>query len=432
MRQVTSWGQLISPLHDVVDLYDGERVSRQLRERKTPTGLAFGMGRSYGDVCLNPNGTLWRTTGMDRFIAFDPLTGRLVCEAGVRLGDIQRIFVPRGWILPVTPGTQYVTVGGAIANDVHGKNHHARGSFGNHVLGLTLARTDGEVISCGPGHNSDWFSATVGGLGLTGVIVSAELQLMPVPGPWIYTEIFPFTSLQEYQTLQIESDAHYEYTVAWIDCLSSGPVRGIFFRGKHAPNEKSEPKPKNLSMPATPPISLINTLSTKIFNKIYFYLKSAAKAPFYSHYKSFFYPLDGISNWNRIYGTQGFYQYQCIIPTPHDIDGISLLIKEIGRHQTGSFLAVLKSFGTIPSTGMMSFPKAGLTLALDFPNHGKSTLDMFTRLDRIVGEMGGRLYFAKDARMPKSLAFSGYPRLEEFARYRDPGIDSALARRLIY
>lgn len=227
MRTVSSWGRLSAPLHRVVVLNDPLRV-KSIVSGEYPSGLPHGMGRSYGDACLNPDGVLWLTTGLDHFIAFDDNTGRLVCEAGVLLRDIQRLAIPRGWILPVTPGTQLVTVGGAIANDVHGKNHHVLGSFGDHIQKIKLIRTNGEIIECGPQSQMDWFAATVGGLGLTGVIVEAEIQLRRVASPWLQTETIPYGNLEEFFRLADDSETAWEHTVSWIDCVSGSGGRGLF------------------------------------------------------------------------------------------------------------------------------------------------------------------------------------------------------------
>ena len=390
------------------------------------------MGRSYGDVCLNPEGTLWVTTGIDHFIAFDDSTGRLVCEAGVLLRDIQRLVIARGWILPVTPGTQLVTVGGAIANDVHGKNHHARGSFGDHVQRLTLIRTDGEVIQCGPNERSDWFAATVGGLGLTGVITQADIQLCRVAGPWLDTETVPYADLDEFFRLADGSEADWEHTVSWVDCIARGGSRGLFMRGKptHA-SDRPAPRARHLTVPMVPPISLVNRRSLRPFNTAYYHIKKWQAGPAITHYEPFFYPLDHIHKWNRMYGPKGFFQYQSVVPREVGQDAISAMLREIAQSGDGSFLAVLKTFGNRMPVGMLSFPQPGVTLALDFPNHGNRTHQLFERLDAIVREAKGRIYLAKDARMPRELFEAGYPRLAEFLKYRDPGIGSGLSRRLM-
>ena len=431
MRPVTSWGRLSKDLHSVVDLNDPSTVATLLRNGVLP-GVAYGMGRSYGDVGLNPEGTLWATTRLDRFISFDHRTGRLVCEAGVLLRDIQRLVIPRGWILPVTPGTQMVTVGGAIANDVHGKNHHMLGSFGDHVQNLTLIRTDGEVILCGQDQRTDWFAATVGGGGLTGIITQAEIHLRRVSGPWLETETIPYANLDEFFQLADASEPYWEHTVSWIDCIKGGGGRGLFIRGNPADSsEGPAPRSLRLTMPFVPPISLVNRLSLRPLNMAYYHLKKWGGKQAIEHYEHFFYPLDNLLEWNRMYGPRGFFQYQSVVPREVGKDAVQAMLTEIAGSGDGSFLAVLKTFGNRQPLGMMSFPQPGVTLALDFPNHGKRIHKLFDRLDGIVREAKGRVYLAKDARMPRELFEAGYPRLTEFMQYRDPGISSSLSRRLM-
>ncbi|MES2943611.1 MAG: FAD-binding oxidoreductase [Pseudomonadota bacterium] len=430
MVTVSSWGRLGRWEHEVRALSDRQQVSSQLKS--SSLGIAYGMGRSYGDVCLNPDGVLWNTTRLDRFISFDESNGRLVCEAGVLLRDIQRLAIPRGWILPVTPGTQLVTVGGAVANDVHGKNHHVAGTFGDHVRNISLLRTDGTCLECGPSLLPDWFAATVGGMGLTGVIAAVELQLRPVVGPWLATETVPYANLKEFFELADTSEADWEHTVSWIDCVCNGGGRGVFLRGSPV-DGGSRPEPrrrKKLAMPFVPPASLVNGISLSPFNRAYFHLQKWQAGKDITHYESFFHPLDHMLDWNRMYGPRGFYQYQSVVPRAHGQDVMQAMLGEISRSGEGSFLAVLKTFGNRQSVGMMSFPRPGVTLALDFPNRGARTLKLFERLDAIVREAGGRLYSAKDARMPRELFEAGYPRLAEFLQYRDPGISSAMSRRL--
>jgi FAD/FMN-containing dehydrogenase len=333
--------------------------------------------------------------------------------------------------LPVTPGTQLVTVGCAIANDVHGKNHHELGSFGDHVKWIRLIRTDGSIIECGPDLLPDWFASTVGGFGLTGVITDVEIQLRRVPGPWLNTESMPYANLDEFFQLADASEADWEHTVSWIDCIAKGG-RGLFMRGNPADGgTRPEPTGRKLTMQFVPPISLVNRLSLKPFNATYFNLKKWQAGQSIAHYESFFYPLDNLLEWNRMYGPKGFYQYQSVVPRAVGKDAVQAMLKEIAGSGEGSFLAVLKTFGNRQPVGMMSFPQPGVTLALDFPNKGERTLKLFERLDAIVREAGGRIYLAKDARMPRDLFEAGYPRLAEFLQYRDPGISSAMSRRLI-
>ncbi len=429
MKKVSSWGRLGHHLHDVVGLADRSQAASQLQARQP--GLAFGMGRSYGDVCLNPGGALWQARGLDRFISFDQQSGRLVCEAGVLLRDIQQTMMPRGWMLPVTPGTQLITVGGAIANDIHGKNHHVRGCFGDHVRQLTLLRTDGEVIECGPQQHPGWFAATVGGMGLTGFIVAAELALVPCAGPWLDTDTLPYTQLARFFALADASEAGWEHTVSWIDCLNPAG-RGIFQRANPAANQGAAAPARGMrSVPFVPPVSLVNKMTLRPLNAAYFHLHKQRAGRAVAHYESFFYPLDAVLHWNRLYGPNGFYQYQCVVPGAAGAETIAALLAWMARFGEGSCLAVLKTFGQRNSIGMMSFPREGVTLALDFPNRGAPTLRLLDGLDDIVRDAGGRIYAAKDARMPRALFESGYPRLEEFLTYRDPGISSALSRRLM-
>lgn len=430
MVAVGSWGRLDHAEHNLVVL-NRHSLQADMTAARGP-GLAHGLGRSYGDSCLNSGGTLWLTSGLDNFIAFDERTGRLTCEPGVPLRDIQKLAIPRGWSLPVTPGTELVTVGGAIANDVHGKNHHRAGTFGDHVRNMTLARTDGEILLCAPEEKTDWFSATVGGLGLTGVIVRAELQLQPSPGPWLETETIPYTGLNEFFSLADESERDWEHTVSWIDCLSPGDNRGLFMRANPvAAAPRWIPGQRKLNMAFTPPVSMVNRLTLRCFNALYFQLAKRRSGRRLVHYRSFFYPLDGIHQWNRMYGPRGFFQYQSVVPREGGEEAIRAMLHEIRRAGSGSFLAVLKTFGDRSAAGMLSFPRPGVTLALDFPNQGARTHRLFKRLDAIVSEAEGRIYPAKDARMPRSLFEAGYPRLAEFIQYRDPGISSGLSRRLM-
>lgn len=431
MTLLSSWGRLGTHMHRIVGLTDPARVAPLIGAGQGP-GLARGMGRSYGDACLNPEGTLWLTEGLDRFVSFDEQSGRLVCNAGVLLRDIQQLSVPRGWILPVTPGTQMVTVGGAIANDVHGKNHHLLGTFGDHVLRLKLIRTDGEVIECSPTQRPEWFAATVGGLGLTGVIVEAEIQLRRVAGPWLDTEIVPYANLDEFFHLADATEADWEHSVSWVDCITGDGGRGLFMRANPAPAQACpEPRRRQLTVPVVPPFSLVNKLSVLPFNTAYYRLKKWKAGRSLAHYEPFLYPLDNLHEWNRLYGPKGFFQYQSVVPREVGREAVQSMLREVARHGEGSFLAVLKTFSERPAVGMLSFPRAGVTLTLDLPNKGERTSALLGRLDALVQEAGGRLYPAKDARMPRTLFESGYPRLNEFLKYRDPNISSGLSRRLM-
>ncbi|RFA22552.1 FAD-binding oxidoreductase [Subtercola boreus] len=445
MSKVSSWGRLSDADHEVVAISSAASAAGVLAA--TAPGVARGMERSYGDVALNSGGTLWDTRSMNRFLAFDAETGILSCEPGVLLRDIQATFSRQGWMLAVTPGSEIVTVAGAIANDVHGKNHATRGTFADHVTSITLVRTDGEVIVCGPGtgpgeesSRREWFEATCGGLGLTGLIVEASLRLKRVPGPWLLAEDVAYQSLPEFFELSDSSEAEFEHVVSWIDITTDGGRRGILSRANSVPSPHREPPASatglgaargGITFPLVPPVSLVNRLTLPALNRAYYRLKRAGVGSSVVHYKPFFYPLDAIQEWNRAYGPRGFYQYQCVLPRDVGMAAVEEILALVARSGQGSFLGVLKTLGDREPIGMLSFARPGVNLTIDFPNLGASTLALLSSLDTVVAAAGGRLYLAKDARMPVSLFEAGYPRLDEFVTYRDPGISSEMSRRLL-
>lgn len=393
--------------------------------------IPHGNGRSYGDVALNLTGTVLKCTNLDRLIEFDVESGILICEAGLLLSQIQSFAVPLGWMLPVTPGTQFVTVAGAIANDIHGKNHHQYGTFGHYVKSITLIRTTGEVFECSPDNYVDWFKATIGGLGLTGLILKTSIQLKRVSGPWLDTQTLPYNNVRDFLELSEQSERDWEYTVSWIDADSRGG-RGLFMRANHSDCDMPSPKEKSKRRVFfEPPFSIINGFTLKAFNAGYFYLNKKDISKKKQHYKPFFYPLDNLLEWNKIYGPKGFYQYQSVVPFDVAKDATDAMLKIIKKTGDGSFLSVLKTFGQIPSLGLLSFVKPGVTLAMDFPNKGAVSEKLFASLDAVVWEAGGRLYLAKDARMPRELFEFGYPKFSKFLEYRDPGISSDMSKRLM-
>jgi FAD/FMN-containing dehydrogenase len=428
---VSSWGNIIHAEHTL--LRPRSRLD-PFPETAGSSVLPFGNGRSYGDSCLNIGGSLLQARALDHFIDFDSSSGLLSCEAGVLLAEISDLFVPRGWFVPVTPGTRYVTVGGAIANDVHGKNHHSAGTFGHHVRRFELLRSDGQRLICSEHENPQWFAATIGGLGLTGLITWAQIQLRRIPGPLMDVETIRFTNLEEFLTLSAQSDENFEYTVAWVDCLQRGKHlgRGLLQRANHAPatGQHGQGRARQLTVPFAPPFSLVNSASLRLFNTAYYHRQIGHRRSALQHFESFFYPLDGIRHWNRLYGPRGFYQYQCVVPGTVGRDATAALLETIAASGLGSFLAVLKLFGSPSSPGMLSFPRHGITLALDFPNRGEPLERLFRKLDEIVQEADGRLYPAKDGRMPGSLFRRGYPRWAEFAKYIDPRTSSSFWRRV--
>jgi FAD/FMN-containing dehydrogenase len=395
--------------------------------------LPVGMGRSYGDVCLLKDGNLLVTTAMNRLINFDAETGLLTAEAGVTLAQILDFAVPRGFFLPVTPGTKYVTLGGAIANDIHGKNHHSAGTFGRHIAQFELVRSDGSRMLCSPTENSEFYSATIGGLGLTGVITWATLRLKPIVSRKIDYEGIQFHGIDEF--LDLTNQAHdIEYTVSWVDVTSTGRnfARGVFMQGDHSKIKddlKPSPRPK-LVFPFEAPGFALNALTVSLFNTAFFHKQIHKRAVALQDYEPFFYPLDKVLRWNRMYGKRGLLQFQYVIPWEHAKEGTIAILHEVAKSGLASFLAVLKAFGDVPSPGMMSFPKPGITLALDFPIKPDKSFPLFQRLADMTLEFGGRLYPAKDAAMtaPQFQAF--YPQWQHFAQYRDPLLTSSFWERV--
>lgn len=394
--------------------------------------LAYGNGRSYGDSCLANSDQVLDMRGLNRFIQADWQNGTLLAEAGVTLAEILAVAVPKGWFLAVTPGTQFVTLGGAVANDVHGKNHHLRGTFGKHVRRFGLVRHEQGTLICSPTENPQLYTATIGGLGLTGIISWVEIQLIPIRASQIDTVTVRFDNLAEFFTLSAELDHQHEYSVAWIDCLAKGPNtgRGVFIVGDHAPYGSLEIEQRSkLSVPMTLPFSLINNTSLHAFNEAYWRLHTNRRTIGRASYEPFFYPLDRILHWNRIYGSKGFQQYQCVIPDDAAVSTIHLLLKTIADTGQGSFLAVLKRCGDISSPGLLSFPLPGTSLALDFPQTNKLNT-LFQRLDSIVHDAGGRLYPAKDAHMSGEHFRRAYPAWEELEKLRDPILMSRFWKRV--
>ncbi len=417
-----------------------------LRDRHAPlplegdeSVLPYGQGRSYGDSCLNTGGLLLGTQALDRFIYFDDATGVLTCEAGVTLAAIIDLALPRGWFLPVTPGTKFVSLGGAIANDVHGKNHHREGTLGAHVISFELLTSDGARRLCSPSENAEVFAATIGGLGLTGLVTSATIQLKRVASAFLSGRSIKFGNLDEFFSLSETFVGSHEYTVSWIDCLSAGDAlgRGIFMCANQATADEvaaagaKAGRHLPLTVPIMPPLSLVNQLTLKPFNWAYYHRQYTSDVARLWHYNSFHYPLDAIANWNRIYGPKGLLQYQCVVPRADQQAVSRALLAEISRSGQGSFLVVFKTFGARASPGLLSFPMEGATLALDFPIRGLSTFALLDRLDAIVVEAGGRIYPAKDARMSGETFQRGYPRLSEFLPFIDPRFSSAFERRVM-
>ena len=392
------------------------------------TGLvARGNGRAYGDAAIGEQVTLI-TRKLDRIRAFDPSTGRVRVEAGLLLADLLDVMVPKGFFPPVVPGTKFVTIGGMIASDVHGKNHHRDGGFGDHVESLTLVLPDGRIATCSTTENSDLFRATIGGMGLTGTITEATFRLRPIETGWMRQQTIVAPNLEKaLDALRATGDA--TYSVAWIDCLAKGPSlgRSLIYAAEHAtrrdldalrPAAGAFPSSRSgrLSIPLDLPPFALTRFSVTAFNEMYFRAGAMrAGYPFLVPWNPYFFPLDGIGDWNRIYGRRGFLQYQCVIPTARAGAALSGILDRISQRSLASFLAVLKQMG--PGHGDLSFPMEGFTLALDLPV-SSPVFPLLDELDRIVVEAGGRLYLAKDARQSPSTFEAGYSGLTRFRDVR--------------
>ena len=397
-------------------------------EAKEGSLLAYGNGRSYGDSCQNRAGAVVDMRTLNRIRAFNAETGVLEADAGALLSDIIAHAAPYGFFPAVVPGTQFVTLGGAIANDVHGKNHHRRGTFGCHVESFTLLRSDGKTYRCSATDNPRLFRATIGGMGLTGLILSASIQLMRVPSLDIVGKTAAFRDLGEFFDLAEAADQANEYAVAWIDQLAGGrnSGRGLLFTGNHAEHgsHAASSAGGNLAVPFQPPFNVLNRPFLTAFNAVYRWKKGRATAPRQTGYRGFFFPIDGVRDWNRLYGPKGLFQHQSVVPEEAARTVVPELLAAARRAGQGSFLTVLKRFGSIRSPALLSFPRPGYTLTLDFPNKGAATLTLLGELDRITIAAGGAVNPYKDARMGAATfaaSFTDWPRLEAL---RDPAFMS--------
>ena len=440
-RPMSGWGRFpVEPCY----LFRPERraeVAAILASGAQRTYVSRGLGRSYGDAALNRDGGVICHTRLNRFLSFDSSTGTLECEAGVSFEEILRSFLPRGFFLPVTPGTKFVTVGGAIAADVHGKNHHQDGTLASFILDLKLLTPTGSVLACSRDSNPEIFWATVGGMGLTGMILSARMQLRKIESAYVLVDYQKARNLEEALDAMGESDERYQYSVAWIDCLKGGKSlgRAVLMRGNHAAelpkrirHPLAEPPRSHWNLPFDLPSLALNRLSVGAFNSL-FYAFHRTMTKQVVDFESYFYPLDAIEDWNRLYGKRGFVQYQVALPQESGRTGLKALLRRLAESRRASFLAVLKRFGD-GNPGLLSFPLRGYTLALDLPVTN-GLVPLLRELDRVVISMGGRTYLAKDAVLSAADFRAMYPNVEAFRavkRKLDPQglLSSSLARRL--
>jgi FAD/FMN-containing dehydrogenase len=425
---ISSWGGLSADVADILAPTDAAKMTLP-----TFPFLPIGLGRSYGDTAL-PGDVAISLQHLNRILTFDPETGKIQAEAGISLAEILDHIMGQGWFLPVLPGTRFVTLGGAIANDIHGKNHHVAGTFGMHVSSLDLLRSDGTLHACSPSQNGELFAATIGGMGLTGVILRAEIQLMRVSSPAIQQERIRFGHLADFFALNEETGDSYDYSVAWLDSLASGKNlgRGVFLRGNHATKSTQQAKLKTtqIAFPFRPPVSLINRMTLKVFNALYRGLPWPARRSSIVEPESFFFPLDKISNWNRAYGLKGLRQFQCVIPKAIAPQVVRTLLETTQSAGHASFLTVLKMFGPARSPGILSFPREGATLTLDFPYRGAETDQLLAQLDEITLNAGGAVNPYKDARMSRQVFERSFPNWQSMIQHLDPNIGSQFSNRI--
>ncbi len=399
-----------------------------IRQIKKGTSIARGNGRSYGDSSVSSSNTL-HMKHFNRMLAFNEKSGQLVAEAGLLLADIIDVFLPEGWFPSVTPGTKFVTLGGMIAADVHGKNHHKDGSFGQYIDWIDIIKTEGKIERCSKIKNPELFHRTIGGMGLTGIIIRAAIRLKRVPSAWIKQRTLTTENIE--QTIDLfEQSLDSTYSVAWIDCLQKGKKlgRSLIMLGEHAQLEDlpdtlakspyTSPVKQNITIPFSLPAYLLNSLTVKTFNKFYYWNSKRKDQYQLVDWDRYFYPLDAILGWNKIYGRRGFVQFQCVIPLDKAKDGLSELLQTISVANVGSFLSVLKRFGEQES--LFSFPMKGYTLALDFPVNPK-TLTLMQQLDLITLKHAGRFYLAKDSRMSRDTFLSSDPRAKTYKSFRVDG-----------
>ncbi|MBH0237123.1 FAD-binding oxidoreductase [Methylobrevis albus] len=420
-----SWGRLGGPAQTGIALAGWRTAAGSV--------LPYGNGRSYGDSCFNSAGALVDMRGRNRILGLDPETGVIRCEPGVMLWQIAEAAAPYGLFLPVTPGTRFVTIAGAVANDVHGKNHHRRGTLGRHVASLRLERSDRATTDCSPTDNAALFSATIGGMGLTGIITEVALTLMRVPSLAIRQVSHRFERLDDYFELSDAHDDDHEYSVAWIDQLARGDRfgRGVLMLGDHASEGGLDATPARPlgTVPFTPPLSALNRLTLTAFNALYYGRAPMGRSEATVRWDSYFYPLDRVIGWNRLYGPRGLMQHQSVVPERGGREAVRELLSCAARHGQGSFLTVLKRFGDVPSPGLLSFPRAGYTLTLDFPHAGPRTLALMAELDAITVAAGGAVNPYKDARMSPATFAASFPNWRTLEAQRDPKILSDFWRR---
>lgn len=453
--RIVNWGQYPEIEANEIEVRTSTQITNAIQSSSGPI-IGRGLGRSYGDASLSS--TVMNGLKRNRFLSFNEQSGQLVCEAGVSLEEILKTFVPKGWFLPVTPGTKFVTIGGAVASDVHGKNHHVEGSFCRHVNRIRLLLPNGNIVDCSPTVNVDLFRSTAGGMGLTGFILEVSFYMKKIETSMIRQVSYRASNLDSMFKL-IDKYDHSTYTVSWMDCLARGSSlgRGILYTGEHASladlkstkyskNQLGLPKKLPLTVPFNLPSFVLNSFTVSSFNSVLYYSHFQQSKESIVDYDTFFYPLDFVHNWNRIYGKAGFLQYQFVLPDATAYDGMVKILNSISENKLGSFLVVFKRCGNpasfaqvglkrgTPPLFPLSFPMQGYSLALDFAIQPK-LFDFLNKVDEMVASFGGRVYLTKDARLSAEMLRRTYPAVKEFLAIRkkvDPKhkLQSLLSKRL--
>lgn len=435
MNKISGWGRC--PKYDVNEVFpDSEKDLLNILSKNPNSFIARGNGRSYGDSSINKELTI-SMTKMNKFLSWDSTNGILVAEAGALISDIIEFLMPQGWFPTVSPGTKYITLGGAIASDIHGKNHHLEGSFGRHVNWIEIVNDQNKIIRCSPNENVNIFNWTIGGMGLTGVITKCSIKLRKIETGWISQKVIANDNLENTLNSFYENN-HYLYSVAWIDCLSDKKKfgRSILILGDHVKKNKllktqeifPKIKKQLISFPFEMPSFFLNNFFVSIFNNIYYHLNKRKKTSLIS-WDNYFYPLDSIKNWNKMYGRNGFFQFQCVIPLESSKEAYTKMLRLIQKESSGSFLAVLKKFGS--GNEYFSFPEDGFTLALDFKNSDRN-IKTASKLSKIVSEYNGSIYLAKDSLL-QSIEFKniyGKNKISEFQQFKNIHCSSMQSQRL--
>jgi len=435
MNKISGWGRC--PKYDVNEVFpDSEKDLLDILSKNPNSFIARGNGRSYGDSSINKELTI-SMTKMNKFLSWDSTNGILVAEAGALISDIIEFLMPQGWFPTVSPGTKYITLGGAIASDIHGKNHHLEGSFGRHVNWIEIVNDQNKIIRCSPNENVNIFNWTIGGMGLTGVITKCSIKLRKIETGWISQKVIANDNLENTLNSFYENN-HYLYSVAWIDCLSDKKNfgRSILILGDHVKKNKllktqeifPKIKKQLISFPFEMPSFFLNNFFVSIYNNIYYHLNKRKQTSLIS-WDNYFYPLDSIKNWNKMYGRNGFFQFQCVIPLESSKEAYTKMLRLIQKESSGSFLAVLKKFGS--GNEYFSFPEDGFTLALDFKNSDRN-IKTASKLSKIVSEYNGSIYLAKDSLL-QSIEFKkiyGKNKISEFQQFKNIHCSSMQSQRL--